>query len=255
MVSIALIGPDGAGKTTIGRRLEQLLPMPVKYIYMGVNLDASRVMLPTTRLALALKRARGGRPDMVLTSHSNASKPRPKGLVKRAMAGLKSGLRTANWLAEEWYRQLIAWRYQRQGYVVIFDRHFFADYYAHDVAGDNRGSPTRRLHGFVLRRFYPRPDLVICLDAPAEVLYARKGEGSLEWLDARRGEYLAMRHVVDHFAVVDASQPLDDVARDVAAEVLRFVEARGMTRRASGSPGTRPIDPEAAVVREGERAA
>jgi len=227
MVSIALIGPDGAGKTTIGRRLESLLSVPVKYIYMGVNLDASRVMLPTTRLALALKRARGGRPDMVLTSHSNAAKPRPKGVGKRGLAGIKSGLRTANWMAEEWFRQALAWKYQRQGYVVIFDRHFFADYYAHDVAGDQRGSAARRLHGYVLGHFYPKPDLVICLDAPAEVLHARKGEGSLEWLEARRGEYLAMRDVVDHFAVVDASQPLDDVAREVAAEVERFVAAQG----------------------------
>jgi ABC-type branched-subunit amino acid transport system ATPase component len=50
MFTVALIGPDGAGKTTIGRRIEHTLPLPVKYVYMGVNLDSSNHMLPTTRL-------------------------------------------------------------------------------------------------------------------------------------------------------------------------------------------------------------
>src|SRR5206468_11488099 len=53
--TVALIGPDGAGKTTVSRRIEQSLPVPVKYIYMGVNTDASNVMLPTTRAIHALK--------------------------------------------------------------------------------------------------------------------------------------------------------------------------------------------------------
>src|SRR5439155_10211002 len=57
--TVALIGPDGAGKTTVSRRIEQSLPVPVKYIYMGVNTDASNVMLPTTRAIHALKRLRG----------------------------------------------------------------------------------------------------------------------------------------------------------------------------------------------------
>src|SRR3954454_5666071 len=66
MISVALIGPDGAGKSTITERLErEPLPAPVKRIYMGVNLQAGGLMLPTTRLALAIKTARGRRPDMV----------------------------------------------------------------------------------------------------------------------------------------------------------------------------------------------
>ena len=63
MFSVALIGPDGAGKTTIGRRIEHTLPLPVKYVYMGVNPDSSNYMLPTTRLKHALKRLMGAKPD------------------------------------------------------------------------------------------------------------------------------------------------------------------------------------------------
>src|SRR5947208_16695713 len=31
--TVALIGPDGAGKTTVAHELDQLLAIPVKYIY------------------------------------------------------------------------------------------------------------------------------------------------------------------------------------------------------------------------------
>src|SRR3712207_8707740 len=52
-----------------------------------------------------------------------------------------------------------------------------------------------RSHGFVLAHVYPKPDLVVYLDAPPEVMLARKGEGSVEALARRRGEYLALADV------------------------------------------------------------
>jgi thymidylate kinase len=223
MFTVALIGPDGAGKSTIARRLvNDELPLPIKYVYMGVNLDSSNLVLPTTRLILEIKRARGGRPDMAGPPDRTRVKPRPKGMVKRVAAGLKSNLRLANLMAEEWFRQGLVWYYQRRGHIVLFDRHFFSDY-AHDIAGNGARRPlAERIHGFMLARFYPRPDFVICLDAPAEVLFARKGEGTLELLERRRQEYLHLRGVVKHFATVDATQSEDEVTREAAGLIWDF---------------------------------
>jgi thymidylate kinase len=215
--TVALIGPDGAGKTTIARRLERELPMPARYLYMGVNADASNRLLPTTRLVRALKRAAGASPDTGgPPDPTQLSRPRPRGVRRRAFRSVKSGLRLTNQLAEEWYRQLVAWSHVRRGSVVLFDRHFFSDYYAYDVAGGERRSLSRRLHGFALQRLYPKPDLVVYLDAPPEVLLARKGEGTVEALARRRGEYLELASLTPHFAVVDAGRPLDEVVHDVA---------------------------------------
>jgi thymidylate kinase len=218
MFTVALIGPDGAGKTTVGRQLAHRLPFPVKYIYMGVSTDSSNVMLPTTRLMHFLKRALGGKPDIAGPPDPNRVKKKPKGLLKRTLAEGRALLRLANRLSEEWYRQALAWSYQRRGHIVLFDRHFFVDYYAYDIAeaGKERDL-TQRIHGQMLKRFYPKPDLVIYLDAPAAVLYARKGEGSIEALERRRQDYLQLRNQVAHYAVVDAAQPQEQVVHDVVA--------------------------------------
>lgn len=222
MFTVALIGPDGAGKTTVGRRLERELPISAKYLYLGENDEASNHMLPTTRLlrtirrTLGLRRNSGGPPDP-------SRRPRPtKNPVKRLLRTIKVYLRLGNCISEEWYRQFLAWNLKRRGSVVIFDRHYFSDYYAHDIAPTGARPLSKRLHGWMLARLYPKPDLVICLDAPADVLFARKPEGTPALLERRRQEYLAVGHLTEPFIVVDATQSPDLVAQMVADEILAF---------------------------------
>jgi thymidylate kinase len=134
-----------------------------------------------------------------------------------------------NQACEEWYRLAVARRFERRGYVVVFDRHFFADYWAHHViAPEGERSLARRLHGRWLARL-PRPDCTILLDAPAAVLYARKHEGSLEALESRRREYLEMRAQLGNCALVDAARPQAEVQAEVLG-ILRELHARGAAR-------------------------
>ncbi|HEX4930104.1 MAG TPA: hypothetical protein VFV62_05275, partial [Gaiellaceae bacterium] len=138
MFTVALVGPDGAGKTTVARRLERELGLPVEYLYMGVSARSSNRLLPTTRLAHALKRARGAAPDTAgPRDPESVRRAAPGGAVKRARRSIRASLRLVNRLAEEWNRQFLAARFVRRGSIVIFDRHFFADYHAYDVAGSD----------------------------------------------------------------------------------------------------------------------
>ncbi len=218
---VALVGVDGAGKSTITQLLESApLLAPVKRIYMGVNLEASSLMLPTTRLLVAAKRARGGRPDLV-------GSPTP--VEDGSAGGLRRSARTTTrmvvWILEEWLRQAVAWRYARAGYLVVFDRHFLADYYHSDIEPRGTRRPAvRALHGWMLQHLYPRPDLVVCLDAPASVLHARRPESSPQWLEHRRQQYLGLSDAVPAFVVIDANRPIEAVFADVVDTIRHHWE-------------------------------
>ncbi len=222
-LSVALIGPDGAGKTSVARRLSGVLDVPVHYLYMGVNADASGVLLPTTRLVRAWRRARGGGGRVRRIDRRSAYGSPPKAGSRRR---IRSAVRTVNLIAEEWYRQLVARRYARRGGVVVFDRHFVPDYYAHDIAPSAGSRPLeRRIHGFFLRR-YPRPDLAILLDAPADVLHARRPENSIEFLGRRKTDYAHLSRFAARTRTVDASQPLEQVTDAVATAIREALGSR-----------------------------
>jgi hypothetical protein len=151
----------------------------------------------------------------------NGSRPR---VLKRAVAWMRSYLRLVNLLAEETFRHGLVWYYEMRGHLVLLDRWFLADYHASNKTAQRPFS--RRLHGYLLERLYPKPNLVIYLDAPAEVLFSRKGESSLEVLEWRRQKYLQLRNKVKNFSVVDASQPTQGVAQEVTALITAFHKNR-----------------------------
>jgi thymidylate kinase len=224
VITIALIGPDGTGKSTISKMLQSSLPVPTKYIYMGINLEASNFMLPTTWLWYKIKSANGRELDMGGPPDPNRINRIPdKNFLKRIAREIKSGLRMANLMAEEWFRQLVAWYYQACGYIVIIDRHFYFDYYKYHIADISAGSTiSDRVHGLMLNYIFPKPNLVICLDAPAEVLFSRKAEGTIELLEQRRREYLRFQDDVENFVTVDTTQSMDEVACQVTDLVMDF---------------------------------
>jgi thymidylate kinase len=67
---------------------------------------------------------------------------------------------------------------------------------------------------------------VIYLDAPAEVLFERKGEGTLERIERMQEGYWQFGAQLERFVCVDATQPQDDVLREVA-DIIHGMYAEG----------------------------
>lgn len=217
--TVALIGPDGVGKTTIARRLEREFPLPLKYLYMGDNVEACNVMLPTTRWWK--RRQRHSHPGQA-QEQAGGRGGRAR-LLRLPLHATRKTLGFVNRILEEMYREMVAASYFRRGTVVLFDRHFVLDYYHDDIDPTaRRRSFKRRLHGFLLCRICRAPDLVVCLDAPGAVVFQRKGEFSAEYLEKRRQQYREFERLVPHFILVDADRDLDAVVHDVARAISAF---------------------------------
>jgi thymidylate kinase len=224
MITVALIGGDGAGKSTIANRLRKEFPLPIKYLYMGINIESSNVALPTSRLIERMKRNKqpANEKPRSTSLHHQTQSPKKKSAIWRY-------IRLANRCAEEWYRQFLSWKYRRKGYIVLYDRHFLFDF-AQPVNESEKEYNQRplddRLHRWLLHGFYPEPDLVIFLYAPPDVLYARKGEASLEYLDNLQKTYIKQGEKSKNFVTMDATQSLEEVYRDVTECIMGFSKQR-----------------------------
>lgn len=216
MAAIALIGSDGAGKTTVARALIDSNVAPMRYLYMGILPTSANHALPTTRLAYRLKARESRKAGIEISGDRYPS-------VERGLLG--TWARVLMRMSEEWYRQLVSWLFQLRGFVVVYDRHFVFEYELNPSAYDDEMPLAERIHRWVLRRLYPRPDLVILLDAPSQQLYRRKEEQSVDRLANLRMTYLARSDLISDFVIVDASQSLELVIAEIFGHFDRFLEA------------------------------
>lgn len=191
-MSVALLGPDGAGKSYLAAEIRRSFYVPVRSVYMGLW-------------------------------KSGPERPGDNGGPKSAgMWLLRRGLEITGRLPKAWSRYLLAKYHQALGRVVVFDR------YVYDalVSANQPGSWLKRGYMWVLGHSCPAPDLVLVLDAPGELMHARKGEDTPEALETQRQGLLALRGQVPHVQVVDVTRDAAEVRADVLTRIWSEYSSR-----------------------------
>ena len=224
MFTVSLIGADGVGKTSVGIGLLKFLPLPAKYIYMGLNVSAANFALPTT-LAWDTVQKRYNREVIGEKKNPSVEDTDSYTFFYKQIQLLRKALSLINQTFEEFYRQGVALFYLRLRYIVIFDRHFKYDFYYTDAKDKKKQvSFKARTLARMRKLLMPEPDLVICLDAPPEVAFERKNEFDLDILEYKRQQYLQLQYVIKNFIVIDATQNLETVIRQVGESIIEFAK-------------------------------
>ena len=206
---VAVLGPDGAGKGSVVAAMGSQIPAGIKPLYLGHG-DVSR--LEYARPASRLRRGRGG--PSVVRRVVRAPLALLPGDLRYAQYRVRRGLRAA---LRAWTAYPYAWR----GDIVLCDRH------PHEALAVDATDRTLggRLERRIVTALIRRPDAVVLLDAPGEVLFARKGEHSPELLDRWRAAY---REVFSgpRTSVVSTVDGLDAAAAATSAALWRALSER-----------------------------
>lgn len=209
-VSVVLLAPDGAGKSTLAGSLVRDKKLRARLIYMGTNPEARTVGLP------------------LVTTMNDLEKRIRKQERHTTVAGRL--VRAANFvltLLDHWYRCLVAKYNLVRGRFVVFDR------FVYDAWIQKRNkTPWKRLRRFLYDAPCPTPDLVILLDAPGVLFFERKGEHSVAWIEQQRAGYHQLKELLPQMRVVDASRTADQVRAEVIALIWQTYDRKS---RGSGS--------------------
>jgi thymidylate kinase len=186
---VALLGPDGAGKSTLSRGIRESFFFPVRFVYMGVGTGG------LSRLAARLTIFH--RPPFTYFA----------------------------FVSTLWVRYLTGLFYRWQGRLVIFDRYTYDAL----LPMPGGVSTLKRRALDIQAWICPPPDLILILDVPGEVMFQRKGEFSSEHLEAQRQMLLSLKQRLPSVEVIDGTQPLDAVRSDAIQRIWRRYASRLQT--------------------------
>ena len=225
--TIAVVGADGSGKTSVTKAILNSGIAPAKYLYMGPAIGSSNHALPTSRL-ISYLRKRAVRPMVDNDGDMPPAELQTAQMKQRLHRGpILKTLGLLNRIAEEWYRQLIAWTYKIRGYSTLSDRHYLFEYCPDSPSQQKKDAfLSERIHTWMLSNLYPEPELVLFLDAPAEVLHRRKPEWTLDYLNLQRKRISEQGQATRNFVVIDADQPIETVVAAVAEQIATTIRVR-----------------------------
>jgi thymidylate kinase len=208
---VVVLGPDGAGKSTLIDRLEA---------------DLSGAFRRTARFHLM--------PGLFRKKGDGSPVTNPHGEPPRSF--LASLLKLVYYFFDY---TLGYWLKVRPALVkstlVLFDRYY--DDLLIDPLRYRYGGPMWLARW--LSRLIPRPDLWLILDVPEDELLRRKQEVPFEELHRQREAYRRLVSELSNAIILDGSLPPEEVARQAEDAILEYMHERYLSRRGLWFPESR----------------
>jgi thymidylate kinase len=173
---IAVLGPDGAGKGSVIAALEARIPVALTSRYLGGG-ESGRKRQAKPAAASAAS---------VVTNGHNGNGHGPNGARALPRAGpIRESAFVLRKAVRSWARLIPVYAMAWRGHIVLCDRHPIEVL----ATRPDRPASAAALERWLAARLTPRPDAIILLDAPAEVLFSRKREHSPALLERWRNAY------------------------------------------------------------------
>lgn len=200
---VAVLGPDGVGKSTVIEGIMAQVASGFRrhhYIHLrpGLGRKAARHMAPNT----------------------NPHGQEPYGpILSAAKLAYLAWDYVAGYLVKIWPAKV-------RSTLIVFDRYY------HDLTVDPRryryGGPLWLARLFA--NIVPKPDIMLVLDAPAEIILGRKAEVSPEECHRQVTEYRNLAACHSFVVLIDASAPPDVVVRSANDAILDVMAKRTAKR-------------------------
>ena len=196
---IGVLGPDGSGKTTVMNQVKK---------------DMVHAFRRINQYHLFPKDIKESLPN------TNPHGKKKRGFIA-SLLKLCYFIALYNW---GWMKKVAPAKIRST--FVIFDRYY------DDILID----PTRYRNGTpqwvvkLVRFFIPQPQLWIVLDAPTDVIQARKAEVSYEETERQRRAYIKYAEEKEHCLLVDTNRDVKEISKDICEFICETLHERAVKR-------------------------
>ena len=221
---IAVIGCDGAGKSTVSRELRQWLSwkLDTHEMYLGSGEGSIGILIKLLRFLASLRIHRRATPQMTRQGQAYGNR---KTAGFRELGSVSLGFSLAR---ERYKKTLKANQIRLNGGIVITDR-YPQNQFIGIYDGPRINGATSRASRFLARRELENyqsiaefiPDLVVKLHVPIEVAISRKPDHHFENIRRKAEITRKLKFIGAKVIDINASKPIEEVIKSVKTEVWK----------------------------------